>query len=87
MAQERLDALAPCPPAVEYLWEYFLEMHNRRRNYGWGATHITFDEIKSWCDLRKIRLDAWELDTLIKVDDKFMAVWAKDEARKRPNGS
>jgi hypothetical protein len=81
-AQQRLDGLAVCPEVVVYLWDYFLQIHQVRRNYGWGATPLTYTEIYHWTLLRGIKLDAWELDTLLLLDDCFLVIWHKHNSKK-----
>ena len=75
------------PDLVKYVWDYFSELSLVRRNYGWGITSLTYTEIKAWCDIRRIQLDAWELDTLMCIDSVFMDVESKAaEQRRRDNG-
>jgi hypothetical protein len=75
--------LPTLPPDLRYLWDYFLEISFSRRNYGWGVTPLSYSEIYAWRKLRGIRLDAWELDTLVRIDAVFLTVEAEAEAQRR----
>ena len=65
------------------MWEYWNELSYSRRNYGWGVTPLNYTEIAAWQNLRGIKLDGWELDTLLRLDSVYMDVQAEAEERRR----
>jgi hypothetical protein len=68
------------PVAGEQVWFWFRELDSQRTGNGYGANAIGFTAIKSWADLRNIRLKPWQLDALIAMDLKRRATLVtKDE--------
>jgi len=63
------------------LWEWFNEIGRSRRNYGWGATPIQYSEIQAWCNLRQVKLDAWELETIINLDTAYLSFVAANKVQ------
>ena len=61
------------PPSVEYLWEYWRELHRCRNNFGWGHMHLTHLEIDAWKRNTKRKLDPWELEAILQVDNAYIA--------------
>jgi hypothetical protein len=61
------------PTLVKYLWDYFLELHNRRTNYGWGHVPLSFAEIDAWERKTRRSLDPWELEALLEIDAAYLA--------------
>ena len=74
--QELIDA-PPLPESGRYLWEYYLELHHRRVNYGWGHIPLGYGEILAWRTLTRRRLDPWELSALLEIDGAYLASIAK----------
>lgn len=79
MPEELADAPA-MPKSLEYLWAYFLEFHLVRGSNGFGPLPINFSEILAWSKLFKVKLDAWEINTLIQLDRAYLTVVAKHES-------
>jgi len=73
----------PLPELSGYLWAYYIELHNRRANYGYGHVPLTHMEIEAWKRNTERKLDPWELKTIIGIDDVYMA----SLSRKKPEGS
>jgi len=73
----------PVPQLISYLWDYYLELHKRRGNNGYGHVALTFLEIEAWERKTQRKLDAWELKAILAVDDAYMVSLAK----KSPEGS
>lgn len=70
---EQANADAIFPDAASHIWATFIELHEGR-TYGMsGPNPISYDIIKSWCDLTQISLSPWELE-LIKALD---SIWLK----------
>jgi hypothetical protein len=83
LAQQRINELPTLPETLVYIWNYWQELSYTRRNYGWGVTPLSYSEIFAWSRLRGILLDAWELDTLMKLDSVYLDVESKAEAKRR----
>jgi hypothetical protein len=63
----------PIPEAIKYLWYYFIELHNRRGNFGYGHVPLLFSEIYHWKLLKLRKLDPWELDAILIIDSAYLA--------------
>lgn len=70
---DELCNLPVIPELAKYLWDYFIELHNRRTNYGWGHVPLTFIEIDAWERKTRRTLDPWELKALLEIDGAYMA--------------
>lgn len=69
----------PCPFCFLYIFKVFLELYNSCTVIG-GVSyfeHITWQDIDSYCRVRKIDLSQLEIDYLLKIKN-----WAKDEINK-----
>lgn len=64
------------PRGCSQLWADFIELHGSRGSTGFGAARITFADLKAWQDVRGVRLDPWELDTIRAVDDLWLSEFA-----------
>jgi hypothetical protein len=71
------------PELVSHVWDYFLELHHRRGNNGYGHVPLTFLEIEAWERKTKRKLDLWELKAILAIDDAYIASLVK----KPPEGS
>lgn len=67
----------PLPAPGAYLWEYFVDLHNRRANNGFGHVPLTFLEVEAWKSARRRSLDDWELDAILDIDTAYIASIAK----------
>ena len=86
IAQQKLSSLPTIHEAVNYIWQYYQELA-ATRSYAFGSAKLTYTEILAWSQLRRILLDGWELDTLLRIDAIFIDVEAKaDEKRRASNG-
>jgi hypothetical protein len=81
-----LSGLPTLPQHLNYLWNFYQELQLTRYNNGWSAQPLTYTEIYSWSKLRRILLDAWELDSLLKLDDLFLSIEAKAQEQRQNNG-
>jgi hypothetical protein len=59
-----------CDPCVRYIFTYWLSLNRRRK----GFDPITELDIFAWSWLRGIRLNAFELDVLEKVEDLYFKI-------------
>jgi len=70
---EALANLPELPPHAAHLWEYFTEL-SRKRVMGFnGPASLQFVDIEAWGRLKRVRLDPWELDAILTLDDLFLA--------------
>jgi hypothetical protein len=69
--------VVPLIEAVEYLWQYFIQLSNVRTSNGFGPNGISFAEIYAWQQLTGQSLDCWELDVVLQLDQLFLANYAK----------
>ncbi|MFN4283519.1 MAG: hypothetical protein ACK4NA_12855 [Alphaproteobacteria bacterium] len=49
----------PFPDRLDYLWRWFVDIHQGRSGMGPGAA--THADIYAWSRLNRVRLEAWEL--------------------------
>lgn len=57
---------AQVPPAGTVLWRAFTQLRGRGGGMSGGLTH---GELAAWQQLHGVRLTAWEVDTLLAMDD------------------
>lgn len=67
------------PDVIEYLWEFFLELHAARPMGGMGAGPLTFEGIKAWCELTHRCLQTWEVRAIKEID----AEWLQAQTKRR----
>lgn len=67
----------PLPECAAYVWEYFVELHNRRGNNGFGHVPLSYSEIGWWKRLTRRSLDPWELKAILEIDAAYLASIAK----------
>lgn len=61
----------PIPPCFLWVFNVFLEI------YGMSIDAITWKDIQSYCEMRKIQLSQYEIDVIIKIKR-----WANEEIAK-----
>lgn len=70
--QRLIDAL-PVPVGCIQLWADFLDMHGCRGSNGFGPSRITFMDIDAWQRVNGARLTAWELESIRRADNAYLA--------------
>nr|WP_029311615.1 hypothetical protein [Acidiphilium angustum] len=65
---------------MRYLWEWFAEISACRPVSQAGMLPVPATEIRAWEDLRRIRLEPWEVDVLRGLDALFLRINAADRA-------
>lgn len=81
---ELLASAPPLPAGCGTLWRDYLELHDSRGSTGWGAARITFVDMKAWQELRRTRLEPWEIDCIRKTDSMWLNEFApkpKEDAK------
>lgn len=66
----------PCPFCFLFIFKVFLELYNGCTVVGGFSAfkHITWQDIESYCKIRKLELTQLEIDYLLKIKG-----WASDE--------
>lgn len=59
------------PFAGQHLWDWFWQLSNRRQS-GFGASLVSYTEIRSWLEVRKPLIHDWEIEILIQMDQAFL---------------
>jgi len=64
----------PCPPVLRYLWRWFLDLSARRGGSGFGPAPLAWSEVAAWARLTRLNPTPWEVDVLLALDDRFLAI-------------
>lgn len=64
------------PKGCGRLWADFLELSHCRGSTQSGAMPITFADLDSWQRVRRVRLEAWEVDAIRRADMAFLKAFA-----------
>lgn len=67
-----LNSLVPLPSETAYLWEWYQDLEIARQASMGGPLPIPWAEIEAYFRLRRIRADAWEVDTIRTLDAEYM---------------
>lgn len=59
------------------MWQWFVELSNRRGGTGFGANPITWEALQAWVVLTGNELQSWELDAIMTLDGIYMGILAK----------
>jgi len=71
-----------CPESMQYLWEYFLELHNTRGG-GMGISSISYTEMQAWCSLLSIHITPTEVEIIKMIDACFLEHYHKTQKAKK----
>jgi hypothetical protein len=44
-----------------------------------GASGISYGDIQDWCNLRRVRLSSWEIDTILTLSGVWTKVMSEDK--------
>lgn len=67
-----LQALPELPRGTEHVWRWYCEL-DAKRQAGVSVNALSWGDIQAYFALKRIEPTAWELETLVKVDDAFLA--------------
>jgi hypothetical protein len=70
-APEGIDDIIPVPDGVEYIFNWFRQLH-QNRGVGVVVCPITWTDLMSWCQLTKTHLSPWEIAALMGIDGVFI---------------
>ena len=62
-----------------YVWRYFTDLHTTRTGGGFGASPITYTEMRNYFDLMDIDPDEWELTLLRRLDNLALNIYAESQ--------
>ncbi len=71
-AREALAAAPPCPPGLEYLWEWYAEIRDRVAP-SMGVALIPFDDFAAWERFTGNALESYEFIALDAIDREYLA--------------
>ena len=83
MPQE-LENLVECPNDLIYLWQWYLQLNNKRQS-GMGINSISWSDTKAYFDLIQIQPTEDELNILNRLDNialKHFSESQKEEAKR-----
>jgi len=74
-SQEARDKLTPIEynEVVQYIWEWFCDLSGGRSYSEAGPGPLTYTEIRSWAELTREELEAWEVKVLKRIDRLFIS--------------
>lgn len=76
-----MSDLLTIPDSCLYVWGYFKDLHTTRTGNGFGASPITFTEMKAYFDLLQVDPEEWELTLLRKFDNLALDTFAKAQEK------
>ncbi|MBC3920355.1 hypothetical protein H8L32_23025 [Undibacterium sp. CY18W] len=66
------------PFELEYLWRWFLELHNSRSNNGMGPSVITYQDLLAWSHMTGNQPRKFELDAIRQLDRIYFEAMDKE---------
>lgn len=70
----------PLPYCARHLWAIYAALHRRRGHSEAGPNPLSFGDVADYERQTRTRLDRWEADAILAIDDEYLA--ASSEARK-----
>lgn len=68
------DAEVPeFPDEIEYVWDWFVELHEARTGNGFGPNPLSFTELAHWQALCDTRIQPWEVRAIRAIDNAYIA--------------
>lgn len=61
-----------CPPALEYIWQWFLELHQSRGHSMNGPLPLSHQELAAWAQLTQRPLSILEVRLLKSLDQQWL---------------
>lgn len=77
VSRARLDAVSSLPELAAFVWVQFLDLHNRRDYGEAGPKRSSWSEIQAWQNVRQMRLEVWQLNLVLRIEDIYFAVLAE----------
>jgi len=67
------------PRLGQAVWQAFIELCARRRS-GMDAQPFALVDVQAWCQLYRVPLTGWELDTLLLMDSAYLSTVQRNRA-------
>ena len=78
-----ITALAPVIRYQEvFSFQFFLKLHSKRANNGFGVSQITYLEMKAFFELHQIYPTHYELELIDQFDNVALEIFAKQQKDK-----
>ena len=58
-----------CPPAAEYVWQWYCEISRRRGGNGFSANPISYTDVESWARLTRTTPSGLDVEWIMDLDD------------------
>ncbi len=79
----------PLPQSMEYLWQWFIELHRGRTLNGMGPTRASHQDVLAWQQMYGVHPRPWELRALmslgtlwVNINSEEIATIAKPDGRR-----
>lgn len=74
------------PPSIAHIWEFFIELQRRRKSNGYGPIPLQYVDIEAWERLTHRKLDLWELQAILGIDDAYLIMSGKKTKQQGAGG-
>lgn len=76
----------PFPAQLDYLWQYYCQHTLGMASSGMAPAKVTWEGLKSWCRLMKIKLDPEEALVLVRLGHESAVAQSEEinKAAKKP---
>lgn len=82
------DSDAPeCPPALAYLWRWFLEHSMGLASGGMGYPVVTWEGLAAWCEFQGLRLAYWEALAMVRLGQLRASTLSEKTSKTKPAGT
>lgn len=78
---EELASAPPLPAAGLPFWTFYTRLHSSRQSNGFAAMRMTAHDVKAWSDLLRVRLEPWEIQAFVQVEDAYFEVMAEHKPK------
>ncbi len=75
-----LTTLKRLPPETAHLWEWYQDISTGRQTGMGGMCPLAWEAFDAYFRLKRIRPEAWEVDTIRAIDAEFMASQGEDSS-------
>ena len=65
------------PLLLHDVYEWFMDLQSTRSSNGFSVVPISWQEIKSYFDLKNYAPEKWELDTIKRLDNVALSIYRK----------
>ena len=73
------------PPHGSHIWEWFWTLSNARGSSGFGASPLSYTEIRAWIEVTGLTVHPWEIDAIRAMDGAYMQAQA-EMSKAKPKG-